>query len=364
MSIENTLFLGNGFSRSIFKDIPSWGSLFEEDEEDEENKKDKEDKKDKEITNLNNYTILYEKYFLDKNKDNKNIDESKFKKGLMKKINIHLSKENVNDNIKNLENFGKYLLEANINNIITTNYDEGIEYILTNFCSYKKENIDITTNEHVYSIRTYKEYVNIETNHKIKLWKIHGDISREILEISKPEQNKSKSTEYSPYKTITLGFDQYCGSLSKLNNYLKGKYESDKGVKCELSIQKKCKIAEKMRNAGKMQITKKTQIVKQAKYKKLKLFDGLSWAELFFRSNIYIVGFGMSFSEIDIWWLINKRARIYNEVKLSNKIYYLYNGQYDKNEDIHEILEIFKVDCEEIDSDKDYLDAIFSKIRK
>ena len=72
----------------------------------------------------------------------------------------------------------------------------------------------------------------------------------------------------------------------------------------------------------------------------------------------------MSFSEIDIWWLLNKRVRICNEVKLSNKIYYLYNGQYDKNKDIHEVLDIFKVDCEKIDSNKDYLEAIFSKIRK
>lgn len=26
---ENTLFLGNGFSRSVFHDVPSWGELFE-----------------------------------------------------------------------------------------------------------------------------------------------------------------------------------------------------------------------------------------------------------------------------------------------------------------------------------------------
>ena len=69
MSIENTLFLGNGFSRSIFSNIPSWGSLFDTDTD-----------KDKESTNINNYTILYEKYFLSSN--NKDTDESKFKKDL------------------------------------------------------------------------------------------------------------------------------------------------------------------------------------------------------------------------------------------------------------------------------------------
>lgn len=40
---ENTLFLGNGFSRNVFKGIPSWEELFEG-----------------QTGEINNYTILYE----------------------------------------------------------------------------------------------------------------------------------------------------------------------------------------------------------------------------------------------------------------------------------------------------------------
>lgn len=49
--IENTLFLGNGFSRNVFEGIPSWEDLFEGQSGD-----------------INDYTILYEIYLLNNKK--------------------------------------------------------------------------------------------------------------------------------------------------------------------------------------------------------------------------------------------------------------------------------------------------------
>ena len=168
----------------------------------------------------------------------------------------------------------------NIHNIITTNYDEGIEIILCNKCGYKKlEKPEGLVPEEVFSIRTYKVFENSVLNHRVKLWQIHGKLER--------------------IKSITLRFDQYCASLSKLCSYLKGQYESDKGPKCRIPMIEKYET---------------------------QTFDGLSWAELFFYTNVYIVGFGMDFSEIDIWWLLNKRIRIKNRTsRLQNDIFYLYN---------------------------------------
>lgn len=34
-----------------------------------------------------------------------------------------------------------------------------------------------------------------------------------------------------------------------------------------------------------------------------------SWLDYFLMSNLYIVGFGMDFSEFDIWWMLNRRKR-------------------------------------------------------
>lgn len=296
MEINNTLVLGNGFSRALFKDMPSWKSLFGKVESD-----------------INNYTMLYEVNLL--NGENKTDNE--VKQELMRIIqNAHFV-ENIKENVTlELNKFGEYLSRNGVQNIITTNYDEGIEFILCNKCGYINIETEGMIAEKIYSIRTYKMFNNKENGHCVKLWKIHGDINR--------------------IETVTLGFDQYCGSLSKLSEYIKGKYASDKGPKCSVSMIDKCKTQE---------------------------FDNLSWAELFFNTNVYIVGLGMDFSEIDIWWLLNKHIRIQNEISnVQNKIFYLYNNKYDnkeKKKDIFEALEAFQVECHGIDSDKNYIKSIF-----
>lgn len=295
--IENTLFLGNGFSRNVFEGIPSWEDLFEGQSGD-----------------INDYTILYEIYLL----NNKKKREDDVKEEFKKKIGDYVSEENVKKNINDLYNFGRYLKDNRVHNIITTNYDCGIEIILCKKCGYKKIERPVgLLPEDIYSIRTYKEFENIEMNHKVKLWQIHGDMER--------------------IKSITLGFDHYCGALSKLSNYLKGEYKSKRGIECKTSMIKKCET---------------------------KAFDGLSWVELFFNTNIYIVGFGMNFSEIDIWWLLNKRIRIRNQVtQIQNNIYFLYNEQYDDKKDILEALNAFQVKCIGRNSDDNYIQMIFKQMQ-
>ncbi|MCH5194270.1 MAG: SIR2 family protein [Oscillospiraceae bacterium] len=300
MNNENTLLIGNGFSRVIFKDMPSWGSLFENVE-----------------SAINNYTVLYEVNLLkDKDQTDNNVKEEIINK--IKKIHL-LGK--INDYILDLDKFGELLNKNNINNIITTNYDNGLELILCEKCGYEEVKAEGLIKEEIYSIRTYKKYMNSKNNHLIKLWKIHGDIDR--------------------IKSITLGFDQYCGSLAKLSEYIKGTYKSNKGVECNESIIKKCKN---------------------------QTFDNISWAELFFNTNVYIIGFGMDFSEIDIWWLLNKHKRIKNDVpQIQNNIFYLYNNKYDdkdKKRDIFESLDAFEVEYRGIDSDENYIRNIFREVNR
>lgn len=298
MEIKNTLVFGNGFSRTVFENMPSWVSLFENME-----------------SAIKNYTILYEVSFL----KNGYQDEYDVKQEIMQKIQNMHSIEKIQKNILDLDVFGQYLVEKNINNIITTNYDKGIENILCKKCAYRKVAPERLVEEELYSIRTYKKFVNIENGHQIKLWKIHGDVDR--------------------VKSMTLGFDQYCGSLSKLSEYIKGKYKSDKGPECKVAMAEKCRTQK---------------------------FDNLSWAELFFNTNVYIIGFGMDFSEIDIWWLLNKHMRIKREVsQVRNKIYYLFNNQFDSKDekvDIFEALEAFQVECRGIDSNENYIRNIFKEI--
>lgn len=224
--------------------------------------------------------------------------------------------------MEGLNEFGKYLIKHHINNIITTNYDSGIEFILCDRCGYiEQKPIDMVP-ERIYNIRTYKVFKDWETGHQVKLWKIHGDVNR--------------------IQSVTLGFDQYCGSIAKLTGYVKGTYKSTqkKGhVECKVPIEEKCRKQE---------------------------FDQLSWAELFFRTNVYIVGFGMDFSELDIWWLLNKRARLMLEVsEINNTITYLYNAKYEneaEKADIYAALHAFQVSYRSFEADLDYIKRVFENM--
>lgn len=95
-------------------------------------------------------------------------------------------------------------------------------------------------------------------------------------------------------------------------------------------------------------------------------FDYLSWVELFFNTNVYIAGFGMSFSEIDIWWLLNKRARFMLKIpQITNEITYLYDTNYDKEDEkmgLFLALRAFRVKCSPIKSDSGYIDNIFENM--
>ena len=310
--IENTLLIGNGFSRSVFRNMPSWGDLFEG-----------------VSSSIQNYTILYEAFLLEKKR--RGLTEDEVKKGLIEKIRAEFSGKSVKDDICDLEEFGHYMIQSHVNNILTTNYDNGIEFILCEFCGYRKQTPKNMVPEKIYSIRTYKLFVNDDTGHEVRLWKIHGDLER--------------------IRSITLGFDQYCGSLSKLSEYVKGTYKSSKKdakVECAGPMDKKCKEQK---------------------------FDQLSWAELFFRTNIYIVGFGLNSSEIDIWWLLNKRARLTIDIpQIKNTVTYLYNEAFETpspistNKNVEEkkamfaALDAFQVTYRPIKSGSGYISNIFESM--
>ena len=105
-------------------------------------------------------------------------------------------------------------------------------------------------------------------------------------------------------------------------DYIKGKYKSSSGIECRKSIIDKFNYTNDEDKSGS---------------DKEKTFeaDNISWIELFFNSNIYIAGLTLDYSEIDIWWLLNKRARLLNEgIKIDNKIFFLYN-EYDSGDSIN-----------------------------
>lgn len=67
--IQNTLFIGNGFSQAVFQEVPSWGDLFEN--------------PDKSIEVIKNYTFLYEAFRLKLGQ--KGLPENQVKEEFVKK---------------------------------------------------------------------------------------------------------------------------------------------------------------------------------------------------------------------------------------------------------------------------------------
>lgn len=167
----------------------------------------------------------------------------------------------------------KKILGLGFSNYITTNYDNTIE----NSFKDMKENNSFEVNnqeEKNYSLRRNINLKNTENKVVGKVWHIHGDMNTP--------------------KSIMLGFNHYIGSTAKVDSYLKGTYKSDSNN----NIQKIKPIEEKV---------------------KLNEYDNLSWVELFFNSDVHIIGFGFDFYEIDIWNILTKRSRLNN---LKNNIYY------------------------------------------
>lgn len=165
-----------------------------------------------------------------------------------------------------INEFYKMLSEFGLQNYLTTNYDFTLEE------QFKKDGYAWKYNgkETKYSIFTYMEIEGTNT----KVWHIHGNAIKE--------------------NTIQLGFDQYCAATRKVIAYTIGELEFEN--------QKINRITNKL---------KKDQ------------YDTLSWIELFFTTDIHIIGLSMDYSETDLWWLLERRARyIKGKSVNSNNIYY------------------------------------------
>ena len=222
-----------------------------------------------------------------------------------------------------LENFPsnpyyEKLSKIRAENCLTTNYDYAFLKHFQETTGFKIVN---KSTEGIYSVRRYKEVL---TNGKVshRVWHIHGEID------SPP--------------SIMLGLDHYCGSVAKISSYVKGGYE----FQLDKKPQKPRAIIDKLR---------------------LKEFDGTSWIELLFNSDVHIIGLGLDFSEIDLWWILNKRARFKLDNQTNNLVkntIFFYSTEEKRDQlDLLKSLQIEIVEIKMDDSKEKYHKA-YDKILK
>lgn len=167
------------------------------------------------------------------------------------------------------------ILNLGIREILTTNYEFTLEMSISGQQSAFKNQGKVT--ETRYSI-----FRNIQSG-KSRFWHIHGDA-------------------HNP-NSIALGYEHYAGYLQNMRNYVvTGTGDSYKNIHLD-------SITTKLRKSKNVEI--------------------LSWLDVFFTHDIHIVGLGLDFVEIHLWWLLIYRARSGNSRKLfsTNKVFYYYPVQ-------------------------------------
>lgn len=165
----------------------------------------------------------------------------------------------------------KILGELKVDTYLTTNYDHTLDESLRQI-GYVPDLSKSNKQEKLYNIRRSRAFSK-SGDTKI-IYPIHGDIDNP--------------------KSIVIGYNHYCGTLGKLDAYLKGRaaWEGQPLSKMEERLNSK-KIAVK------------------------------SWIDHFFFSNVHILGLGLDFSEIDLWWILDRRKRLIMEgCPINNHIFF------------------------------------------
>ena len=184
-----------------------------------------------------------------------------------------------------------------VDHYLTTNYDKSL------FNEYDKDSCtphDVT--EKLYSVR--RRYLLKNDNGERFYWPIHGSCDKPA--------------------SIMLGYDQYCGSLAKIVSYVKGNYD--------YRLAKIPSINQRLTDG----------------------FDYVySWVDLFFLTDIHILGLGLGYEETDLWWLLNRRKRIMNDIGFYNKIYYYETSRIEPDKEL--IFNTFDVDVVKL-KDRSLLD--------
>lgn len=142
-----------------------------------------------------------------------------------------------------------------VEHYMTTNYDN------TLLKAIGEKSLDVRYRpEKIYSIRRCYALNGVKS--KQSYWPLHGNVD-------------------SP-ASIMLGYDHYCGALSKIESYVKGGYE--------------------MPNVGRIQslVSRLEEGIR----------DIYSWIDLFFVTDVHIIGLDLKYEEFDLWWVLNRRQRI------------------------------------------------------
>lgn len=268
-ALDDCILFGNGFNR-LNSNNPSWTDLLKESSKFGELITD--------VPPTSQYESAYLQFAQKQIKDSSVTREFDFKQQMANRLREIQSSE-----------LTVQLRDCGVRLFLTPNFD----YAFYNCGDNDPQFVARDNSEKVYSIHRWHEY-NIN-GQNIVVYPYHG-------EIQYPQ-------------TIELGYDHYCGAIGKIDSYIKGHYTFN-----SLSKNPIPSISKRLKDKSLCQLGDFSSNSRQ-------VFPNiLSWIDAFFFTNLHIIGFGLDFAEIDVWWILNRRARLLIDGKISNDIYYYHTG--------------------------------------
>lgn len=314
--MKQTLLVGNGVSRLINSAKLDWKTVLESTMD-----PDLLFLGDTEVKGHDSipYTHMYEDILLN----------DKYKKSSLNSPDVKsIIKAHINDVVsssscKDFNKVAERLIKLDVNHLLTTNY----EYTLAKVLEEQGFKDGESRQQTIYSTRRKHPYKN-KDGRELDLWYIHGELNY--------------------LNSMMLGYDHYCGSIAKISDYMKnGRLSKDTKSELPSSVE---------------QDNKPHFILKKLyAYRESGVFNFETWMDTFFLTDVHIIGLGLGFQEIDLWWLLNKRYRYikdhrdiperYHDV-INNRIYYY--GYVTEN--VKAVLDAYGVNTENakvFDTDKD-----------
>lgn len=247
---ELTLLLGNGINRLGNSHGPSWGQLLE-------SIQDKIGMRIDLDNDFKPFPMAFEEMLLTNCKDYENRLKD-FKRSISEAFLA--AKPNI---------YHTQIVQSNyVKNILTTNYDYSFERVLLpEFSNIRESETSFLTKEIKHNLRRR----NLINNKSI--WHIHGEIY--------DPKNYHKDKRHFKEESILIGYEHYSESLKVMQDYKNGR---NKWARTPLK-------------------TKLSQDIDL----------GTSWIDFLLTTEMLIIGLDLSFSEIDLWYILNYRARLLSE---------------------------------------------------
>ena len=321
--MPKAVFIGNGIHRVFPDNAISWENLLEGLSQNENLIDNLPGIEDINLDNpLKPFPLAFEELIQLGNNHNLGPEE---RIKLLKEEIHSIFREQVDNGRNEFNEFHEEVMQSDITDVITSNYDYGFELA---------GRIDFYANKQSIADYRREKTANLRRSYTIgkkKVWHMHGELFDSVNHANPSPSNFAE-------QSILMGYRHYAKNLADIKGYIDGVHRDIPYIMTRLGTNDDMEI---------------------------------SWVDKFFTHDIDIFGFGLGFEEQDVWWLLNyrankirtnenrNRAHIDNQIRFIVRSYkdqeladltYRQRVNFDKDNAVKEILSAMEVNVIEIEA--------------